>query len=84
MDFFQLFPKTNNGKKHLTNNNKRITTGKLWKDGLHLANSRKGNIISNVARSLNISHFLTKQPNRQIPSFLSAPFLLHGFSAPYR
>ena len=44
-----------------------ITTEKLWKDGLNL-NSGKGIIRNNFVQSLNSSHFLTKQPNRQILS----------------
>ena len=52
---------------HFINNN-NITTERLWKDGLHLTNSGKGIIINNFVQSLNSSHFLTKQPNRQILS----------------
>ena len=52
---------------HFTDNN-NITTKKLWKDGLHLTNSGKSIIINNFVQSLNSSHFLTKQPNRQIMS----------------
>ena len=52
---------------HIIDDN-TITTEKLWKDGLHLTNSGKGIIINNFVQSLNSSHFLTKQPNRQILS----------------
>ena len=52
---------------HLIDNN-NITTEKLSKDGLHLTDSGKGIIINNFVQSVNSSHFLTKQPNRQILS----------------
>ena len=45
-----------------------ITMEKLWKDGLHLTNSGKGIVINDFVQSFNSSHFLTKQPNRQILS----------------
>ena len=54
------------GNRFIKNNN--ITTEKLSKDGLHLTNSGKGIIINNFVQSLKSSHFLTKQPNRQILS----------------
>ena len=51
---------------HFIDNNS-ITTEKLWKNGLHLTNSGKG-ITHNFVQTLNSSHFLRKQPNRQILS----------------
>ena len=54
------------GYHFIDNNN--ITTEKLWKDGLHLKSSGKGIIINNFVQSSNRSHFLRKQPNRQILS----------------
>ena len=46
--------------------NDNIIKEKLWKNGLHLTNSDKSIITNNFLQSLNSSHFLTKQPNRQI------------------
>ena len=54
------------GYHFIDNNN--ITTERLWKDGLHLTNSGKGIIINNFVQSLNSSHFLTNEPNRQVLS----------------
>ena len=54
------------GYHFIDNNN--ITTGKLWKDGLHLTNSGKGIITNNFVWFLNSGHILTKQPNCQIMS----------------
>ena len=52
------------GYHFIDNNN--ISTEKLWKDGLHLTNSGKSININNFVQSLNSSHFLTKNPNRQM------------------
>ena len=54
------------GYHFIDNNN--ITTEKLSKDDLHVTNSGKVIIVNSFLQSLNSSHFLTKQPNRQILS----------------